>query len=68
MRMLFEDLVGAREDRWRDGQSELGGFEIDDQFREWPAEPRPMWKMWERYGDAELGNAVKSTVMSRSQC
>src|SRR6516162_2182127 len=30
---LFDDLVGAGEDRWRDCQAErLGGFEIDHQL------------------------------------
>src|SRR6266436_10168371 len=29
----FDDLIGAGEDRWRDGQAEsLGGVEIDDQL------------------------------------
>jgi len=32
-RLIFDDLVGAREDRWRHGQPErLGGLEIDHQF------------------------------------
>ena len=30
---LFDDLVGAGEDRWRDRQAErFGGYEIDDQL------------------------------------
>ena len=33
MRMLFDHLVGAREDRWRDRQPErLGGLEVDHQL------------------------------------
>src|SRR5215467_9477964 len=31
---LFNDLIGAHEDRWRDGQAErLGGPEIDHQLK-----------------------------------
>ena len=30
MRLLFDDVVGAGKDRWRDGRSErFGGLEID---------------------------------------
>ena len=30
---LFDDLVGAGEDRWRDRQAErLRGFQVDDQL------------------------------------
>jgi hypothetical protein len=33
MRLLFDDLVGAGEDRWRHGEAErLGSFEVDDQL------------------------------------
>jgi hypothetical protein len=34
MRLLFDDLVGAGEDRGRHGEAErLGGLEIDDQLK-----------------------------------
>ena len=33
MRLLFDDLVGALQQRWRHGQTEcVGGSEVDDQF------------------------------------
>jgi hypothetical protein len=51
---LFDDLVGAREEGWRDGEPErLGGFEVDHQLE------------FGRLFDGKIGRLVSSRSYPR---